>query len=119
MLQDLDHNSINVLEGLIPCGGQAVEHIRIGLEFVDFAVHVFDATALEFSEEFRIVSFEKLGYRRHVTADQGGRSASNGDSYELAGGRSVSKINNLAFHDYWTSSWANEVEFAFEKGTAG
>ncbi|OPZ30654.1 MAG: hypothetical protein BWZ02_00631 [Lentisphaerae bacterium ADurb.BinA184] len=36
-------------------------------------------------------------------------------SYELAGGRSVSQINTYALHDYWMASWANEVEFAFEK----
>ena len=38
-----------------------------------------------------------------------------GPSYELAGGRSVSKINNYAFHDDWATHWANEVAFAFEK----
>ncbi len=36
-------------------------------------------------------------------------------SYELAAGRSVSQINTYALHDYWMTSWANEVEFAFEK----
>ncbi len=38
-----------------------------------------------------------------------------GPSYELAAGRSVSKQNNLAFHAYWETHWANEVEFGFEK----
>ena len=36
-------------------------------------------------------------------------------AYELAMGRSVSKINNYSFHNDWESSWANEVEFVFEK----
>jgi hypothetical protein len=36
-------------------------------------------------------------------------------AYELAMGRSVSKLNNYAFHNDWESAWANEVEFAFEK----
>ncbi|MCX7014173.1 MAG: hypothetical protein NTW86_16755 [Candidatus Sumerlaeota bacterium] len=38
-----------------------------------------------------------------------------GPQYELAANRSVSKINKQAFHDDWETSWANEVEFAFEK----
>ena len=38
-----------------------------------------------------------------------------GPSYELAANRSVSKINPLAFHEYWTTHWANEIEFGFEK----
>ena len=38
-----------------------------------------------------------------------------GPTYELAAGRSVSKQNPLAFHAYWESHWANELEFAFEK----
>jgi hypothetical protein len=42
-------------------------------------------------------------------------SDNKGPGYELAAGRSVSKQNNLAFHAYWESHWANEVEFAFEK----
>ena len=36
-------------------------------------------------------------------------------SYELAQERSISKENNYAFHDDWMTSWANEVEFAFER----
>lgn len=35
--------------------------------------------------------------------------------YEVGAGRSVSRINTYAFHDYWAASWANEVEFAFER----
>jgi hypothetical protein len=38
-----------------------------------------------------------------------------GPSYELAAHRSVSKLNPLAFHEYWATHWANEVEFGFEK----
>ena len=38
-----------------------------------------------------------------------------GPSYELNGGRSVSKIDTYALHDYWATSWAVETEFAFEK----
>ena len=38
-----------------------------------------------------------------------------GAGYELAGGRSVSKIDTYSLHDYWETSWANEIEFAFEK----
>ena len=37
-----------------------------------------------------------------------------GPTYELAADRSVSKMNNLAFHEYWMTHWANEVEFGFE-----
>ncbi|MCG9894742.1 MAG: PA14 domain-containing protein [Fimbriimonadaceae bacterium] len=40
---------------------------------------------------------------------------SNGPSYELAQGRSVSKQNFLAFHPDWVTHWANEIEFAFEE----
>ena len=38
-----------------------------------------------------------------------------GAGYELNGGRSVSKINTYSFHDYWSTSWAVETEFTFEK----
>jgi hypothetical protein len=38
-----------------------------------------------------------------------------GPSYESAADRSISKWNNLAFHNYWETHWANEVTFAFEK----
>ncbi len=38
-----------------------------------------------------------------------------GPSYELAAGRSVSKQNSGAFHNDWVTSWANELEFAFEQ----
>jgi hypothetical protein len=38
-----------------------------------------------------------------------------GAPYEAGAGRSVSRINTYAFHDYWAASWANEVEFAFER----
>jgi hypothetical protein len=34
---------------------------------------------------------------------------------ELAAGRSVSKDNNFAFHNDWSTHWANEVEFGAEK----
>jgi len=37
------------------------------------------------------------------------------DAFELAAGRSVSKDNPLAFHNDWSTHWANEVEFGFEK----
>jgi hypothetical protein len=37
-----------------------------------------------------------------------------GGALELAAGRSVSKDNCFAFHDEWTTHWANEVEFGFE-----
>jgi hypothetical protein len=36
-------------------------------------------------------------------------------AYELAMNRSVSKLNNYAFHNDWESAWANEVAFGFEK----
>ncbi|MGO9113975.1 MAG: hypothetical protein ACLP9L_32565 [Thermoguttaceae bacterium] len=40
----------------------------------------------------------------------------NGPSaYELAVGRSVSKDNPLAFHNDWSTHWANELEFGAEK----
>ena len=39
-----------------------------------------------------------------------------GPSYELAGGRSVAKVDTYALHPYWSPHWTNEVEFAFEKG---
>jgi hypothetical protein len=38
-----------------------------------------------------------------------------GPAMELAAGRSVSKENAMAFHDDWTTHWANEIEFAFAK----
>ena len=38
-----------------------------------------------------------------------------GPAMELAAGRSVSQMNVNAFHDYWSSHWSNEMEFAFEK----
>jgi hypothetical protein len=38
-----------------------------------------------------------------------------GPAYELAAGRSVSRDNFMAFHNDWVTSWANEVEFAFEE----
>ena len=34
---------------------------------------------------------------------------------ELAAGRSVSKDNCFAFHNDWSTHWANELEFGFEK----
>lgn len=37
-----------------------------------------------------------------------------GTAFELAAGRSVSKDNPLAFHNDWSTHWANEVEFGFE-----
>jgi hypothetical protein len=39
-----------------------------------------------------------------------------GPAYELAQGRSVSKENPAAFHNDWSTHWANEIEFAFERG---
>ena len=36
-------------------------------------------------------------------------------SHELAEGRSVSKMDNYALHDFWLQHWANEVEFGVEK----
>jgi hypothetical protein len=38
-----------------------------------------------------------------------------GPAHELAAGRSVSKYNNVTFHDDWQDHWANEVEFGVEK----
>ena len=38
-----------------------------------------------------------------------------GNAFELAAGRSVSKDNCFAFHNDWSTHWANEVEFGFEK----
>lgn len=38
-----------------------------------------------------------------------------GPSYELAGDRSVSKVNMLTFHNDWATHWANEVEFVLAK----
>jgi hypothetical protein len=38
-----------------------------------------------------------------------------GPGYELAAGRSVSKINSFAFHVDWIQHWANELEFGFER----
>ena len=38
-----------------------------------------------------------------------------GPSYELASGRSVSKVDTYALQPYWAPHWSNEVEFAFEK----
>jgi hypothetical protein len=38
-----------------------------------------------------------------------------GGAFELAAGRSVSKQNPLAFHNDWSTHWANEVEFGFER----
>lgn len=38
-----------------------------------------------------------------------------GNAFELAAGRSVSKDNCFAFHNDWSTHWANEVEFGFER----
>jgi hypothetical protein len=38
-----------------------------------------------------------------------------GGALELAAGRSVSKDNCFAFHNDWSTHWANELEFGFEK----
>jgi len=38
-----------------------------------------------------------------------------GGAFELAAGRSVSKDNCFAFHNDWSTHWANEIEFGFEK----
>jgi hypothetical protein len=38
-----------------------------------------------------------------------------GGAFELAAGRSVSKDNPLSFHNDWSTHWANEVEFGFER----
>ena len=37
------------------------------------------------------------------------------EAFELAAGRSVSKDNPLTFHNDWSTHWANELEFGFEK----
>jgi hypothetical protein len=42
-------------------------------------------------------------------------SNNKGAAVELAAERSVSQLNVNAFHDYWSSHWSNELEFAFEK----
>ena len=38
-----------------------------------------------------------------------------GDAFELAAGRSVSKDNPLTFHNDWSTHWANELEFLWER----
>ena len=38
-----------------------------------------------------------------------------GNAVELAAGRSVSKDNCFAFHNDWSTHWANEIEFGFDK----
>jgi hypothetical protein len=38
-----------------------------------------------------------------------------GGAFELAARRSVSKDNCFAFHNDWSTHWANELEFGFEK----
>jgi hypothetical protein len=38
-----------------------------------------------------------------------------GTAFELAAGRSVSKDNPLSFHNDWSTHWANEVEFGWER----
>lgn len=38
-----------------------------------------------------------------------------GEAFELAAGRSVSKQNSLTFHNDWTTHWANELEFGWER----
>jgi hypothetical protein len=38
-----------------------------------------------------------------------------GPAFELAAGRSVSKDNCFAFHNEWTTHWANELEFGAER----
>lgn len=38
-----------------------------------------------------------------------------GNAFELAAGRSVSKDNCFAFHNDWSTHWANEVKFGFEE----
>jgi hypothetical protein len=38
-----------------------------------------------------------------------------GSAFELAAGRSISKDNCFAFHNDWSTHWANEIEFGFEK----
>jgi len=38
-----------------------------------------------------------------------------GTAFELAAERSVSKDNPLSFHNDWSTHWANEVEFGFER----
>ncbi|MGI6494548.1 MAG: hypothetical protein ACOX5G_00370 [Kiritimatiellia bacterium] len=38
-----------------------------------------------------------------------------GGSFELASNRSVSQVNIYALHDYWSDSWATDMEFSFEK----
>jgi hypothetical protein len=43
---------------------------------------------------------------RHCSPMQGGMA------YELAAGLSVSKENFVAFHNDWSTRWANELQFA-------
>jgi hypothetical protein len=38
-----------------------------------------------------------------------------GGAFELAAGRSVSKDNCFTFHNDWSTHWANELEFGFER----
>jgi len=42
-----------------------------------------------------------------------------GSTMELARHRSVSREQTHAFHPDWVESWANELEFAFEKVETG
>jgi hypothetical protein len=57
--------------------------------------------------------------KRHVDAGQTVRFSfrvnNGGSAFELAAGRSVSKDNCFAFHNDWSTHWANELEFGFEK----
>ncbi|HEY3332026.1 MAG TPA: hypothetical protein VGK19_18485 [Capsulimonadaceae bacterium] len=42
-------------------------------------------------------------------------NASGGKYFEMANHRSVSKKSQYTFHDAWSTSWSNELEFAFLK----
>ena len=57
--------------------------------------------------------------KRRIEAGQTVKSSfrvnNGGSAFELAAGRSVSKDNCFAFHNDWSTHWANELEFGFEK----
>jgi hypothetical protein len=52
---------------------------------------------------------------KRQTVKFGFRVNNGGEAFELAAGRSVSKDNCFAFHNDWSTHWANEIEFGFEK----
>ncbi|MBN2129446.1 MAG: hypothetical protein JW741_08110, partial [Sedimentisphaerales bacterium] len=58
---------------------------------------------------------ERLDRRQPVKFSYRVNHDNGGPTMELARERSVSKINNQAFHPDWQEHWANELEFAFER----